>query len=209
VSRIFHFCVISLALASLACAAGETPQQIEVPPRMSLSEWPTIGIVTFDGEIDQKLASEATRHFVEMLQAAQPGVRIVELGDAPAVLAEVGHEAMDFEAARAMGERYGVSAVFTGLLELEQARPRIKFGDAPTSVRARMDVSGELAARLIETDSGALVWSRSSSGLANVANLGLWGGIPSFGAKAPEEARIGLVEHLVFELRHDFYSTWH
>ncbi len=207
-SRIFRLCAITLALAALACAARETRPQVEVPPRMDLAEWTSIGIVTFDGETDQKLAAQATRRFIEMIQAAQPGVRIVELGKASAVLEELGHDALDFKAARAMGDRYGVSAVFTGLLEMEQARPRIKFGEVPASLGARMDVTGELAARLIETQSGALVWSRSTSGLANVASVGFRGGIPSFGAQTPEEARNGLVEHLVAELRYDFYPSW-
>ncbi len=175
---------------------------------MDLAEWTSIGIVTFDGEIDQKLAGQATRRFIEMIQAAQPGVRIVELGKASAVLEELGRDALDFKAARAMGDRYGISAVFTGLLEMEQARPRIKFGEVPASLGARMDVTGELAARLIETQSGALVWSRSTSGLANVASVGFRGGIPTFGAQTPEEARNGLVEHLVAELRYDFYPSW-
>jgi hypothetical protein len=197
-----------LTLASLACAAKETRPQIEVPPRLDLAEWRTIGIVNFDGSIDEKLAGQATRRFIEMLQAAQPGVRIIELGEAGAVLAEVGHDALGFEAARAMGDRYGVSAVFTGLFEMEEARPRIKFGDVLSTIGARVDVTGELAARLTETHSGALVWSRSSTGLVNVANLGLSGGVPTFGAQAPDEAEGGLVEHLVTELRYDFYPTW-
>jgi len=208
VTRIIHSCAISFALLSLACASAPTESEVEIPPRMYLAEWNTIGIVTFESPVDVKLAGQATRHFLEMLQAAQPEVRIVELGSADAVLSEVGRDALDFEAVRAMGERYGVTAVFTGFLGLEEARPRIKFGDAPTSVNARMDVAGELAARLTDTGSGALVWSRSTSGLSNVANVGLWGGVPSFGAKTPEEARNGLVEHLVSELRHDFYPTW-
>ena len=131
--RIFHLCAITLALAALACAARESRPQVEVPPRMDLAEWTSIGIVTFDGEIDQKLAGQATRRFIEMIQAAQPGVRIVELGKASAVLEELGRDALDFKAARAMGDRYGISAVFTGLLEMEQARPRIKFGEVPAS----------------------------------------------------------------------------
>ena len=76
-------------------------------------------------------------------------------------------------------------------------------------MRARVDVTGQLLAKLLETNSGALVWSRSSSGKVNVASLGLpTAGLPSFGAKDPADARAGLVQSLVGELRYDFYSTW-
>ena len=60
-------------------------------------------------------------------------------------------------------------------------------------LRARVDLAGELAAKLLETGSGALVWSRSASGEANVANLGLRDGRPTFGAQTPAEASNGLV----------------
>ena len=163
---IVRCCLTALALAVLGCAVTDTgpPPEAPTPPRVYLGDWDTIGIVTFEGEVDPELAGQATRRFVEMVQAAQPGARIVELGSRGAVLAEVGRDALDFEATRALGRRYGVDALFTGALELASARPRVSLGESDASLRARMDVSGELAARLTETESGALVWSRSRGG---------------------------------------------
>ena len=215
-NAIFRPCAIVLAAAVLAaCATPDTGSdadsaRVRIPPRVDLGEWPTIGIVTFEGAEESALASEATRAFIEMVHDAQPAARIVELGHPDIVLAELGHRRLDFQAARAMGERYGVDAVFLGLLELSSARPRVDAGEQRSvlDLRARVDLAGELAAKLLETGSGALVWSRSASGEANVANLGLRDGRPTFGAQTPAEASNGLVEQLVSELRHDFHPSW-
>ena len=144
-----------------------------------------------------------------MLQQAQPGLRILELGRQKRVLSEVGHRALDFAAVRAIGEHYGVDAVFAGDLEVSEAKPSLNMGQAFTSFNARADVSGQLAARLFETRSGATLWSRSSTATANVAHLGVPnGGMPSFGASDPSKVYGGLVRQLVSHLRHDFYPRW-
>lgn len=214
VSRLMRACLLVALLSSIGCATREhAPEvrvpRVQVPPRLDLADWTTIGIVDFDCGSNPKLADQATRQFVQMIQAAQPGARILELGDQRRVLAGVGHSELNFEAARALGERYRLDAVFMGALTLDEAKPQVMFGQGFASMRARIDVTGQLLAKLLETNSGALVWSRSSSGKANVASLGLpAAGLPSFGAKDPADARAGLVQSLVGELRYDFYSTW-
>jgi hypothetical protein len=212
--RLAHVCLLGALFVSLGCAGNPPPprvqvSQVQVPPRLDLGEWGTIGIVEFDGGSDPKLAEQSTRQFVQMLQAAQPGARILELGDERRVLSKLGHDELDFEAVRAMGERYRVDAVFTGQLELGEVKPKIRFGQALATLRARADVTGQLSARLLETQAGALVWSRSSTAKANVASLGVpTAGLPSFGAQDPSDTHAGLIQQLVGELRYDFYPTW-
>jgi hypothetical protein len=213
-SRLARVCLLGALVLSVGCAGN--PQrppvqvsQVQVPPRLDLGEWGAIGIVEFDGGSDPKLAEQTTRRFVQMLQAAQPGARILELGDERRVLTKLGHDELDFEAVRALGERYRVDAVFTGLLELGEVKPQIRFGQALAALRARADVTAHLSAKLLETHAGALVWSRSSTAKANVARLGVpISGLPSFGAKDPTDTHAGLIQRLVAELRYDFYPTW-
>jgi hypothetical protein len=212
--RLAYACLLGAILLGLGCG-GREPSNVEpvsrvqIPPRLELADWGTIGIVDFAGGADAALGERATREFVQMLMAAQPDARIIELGDSRRVLAELGHGTLDFEAARALGERYRVDAVFTGTLELGKAKPQIRIGQALASMRARADVTGQLDAKLLETSSGAVVWTRSSSATANVASVGVPpGGLPSFSAKDPADAHAGLIRQLVSELRYDFYPTW-
>jgi hypothetical protein len=187
---------------------SHTPQ-VEVPARIQLSRWSTLGIVEFRSAAEPELASLATSQFVQMLHAAQPGTPILELGSAQPVLAEVGHDALDFEAVRAIGERYGVDAIFTGELVFDAPKPRVSVGDAFDSVAARADVTGRLAVRLLDTRTGASVWSDSSSATASVAHFGMAEGAgPVFGVSDPSDARLDLVQALVQQQRFDFYPSW-
>jgi hypothetical protein len=203
--RIRTLQVVIAILVAAGCAT-----KVQVPPRVELSEWNTIGIVEFGGAADPELADLATAQFVQMLHAAQPGTRILELGPEKRLLSELGHDELDFEVVRAVGERFHVDAVFTGALEMSEVKPDVRIGRAFTSVRASANVNGRLATKLLETRSGAIVWSRNSRATANVARVGIppGGGIPSFRVGDPNEAYAGLVPQLVDQLRYDFYPTW-
>jgi hypothetical protein len=182
---------------------------VQLPPRVDLAEWDTIGIVGFGGDAEAELSTLATREFVQMLHAAQPGVRILELGSEVRVLAEMGHAELDHAAVRAIGDHYEVDAVFAGDLELGAVEPIVRLGKTFSSLRARADVTGQLATRLLETRSGATVWSRSSRATGSVARLGVEeGGMPTFGARDPSDVQAGLVGQLVQELGDDFHPSW-
>jgi hypothetical protein len=208
-----------IALATTACWLGalllaqgcahEPVERVEVPPRVVLASWPTIGIVEFSGAAEPELATLATSQFLQMLHAAQPGAPIVELGSERRVLDEVHRGELDFEAARAIGKRYGVDAIFVGELVFDSPRGSVNLGQAFESIDASANVTGRLATRLLEARSGATVWSDSSSATAPVARFGLAQGVgPMFGVSDPHDARIDMVRQLVANQRYDFYSTW-
>lgn len=201
--------IVPVLLVVLFVATGCASQKTRVAPRVDLTEFRSVGIVGFGADDDDELAELATRQFLQMLQNAQPDARIVELGSERRVLSEVRRRELDFEAARALGERYGVEAVFAGGLELSRMKPRVEFGESFSSVNASAHVNGELGARLFETRSGATVWTRNATASADVASIGVpEGGTPTFGAQDPSEVQAGLVRQLVADLRHDFYPTW-
>lgn len=197
------------AVVAILLAAG-CATKVQVPPRVELAEWDTIAIVEFTGAADPELGDLATGQFVQMLHAAQPGAHILELGPEKRLLSQLGHDELDFEAVRALGERFHVDAVFTGALEMSNVKPNVRLGQALTSVRASANVNGRLATKLFETRSGAVVWSSGALATANVARVGVGvgGGIPSFRVGDPSEAYAGLIPQLVDQLRHDFYPTW-
>ncbi len=202
--RLLASCLLAALLAALGCAT-----KVKVPPRIDLSAWHSIALIEFSGDPELELGDLATREFIQRLQAAQPGARIVELGSQQRVLRAVGHGELDFESVRAIGERFEVDAVFVGDLDLSEAKPSVTFGRAFASLEARVDVNGQAAAKLYETRSGATVWSRTSSASANVGRLGVrYGVIPTFGASDPSDVHAGLVHELITALTGDFYSHW-
>lgn len=202
--------VIATAIAlTLLLALSGCAKKVRVDPRVDLAGWGTIGIVEFGGGGDPELGARATRQFMQELQRAQPGVRLLELGSEEHVLRQVDSVGLDFEAARALGQHYDVDAVFVGRLEVERFKPTLRFGKSYASMEARADVQGELEARLIETGSGATVWTRSTTSTANVAHVGVpTQGLPTFGANDPNDATANLVSQLVVDASHDFRPRW-
>jgi len=201
------------SLCAAAICAGLSlaacPSKVLVPPRLDLGPWPRLGIIEFHHGPDPALGRLATREFIQMVQAAQPGSRILELGTEDHVLSQVRHTELNFDALKAIGDRFEIDAIFVGDLDLTGARPSLRVGNAMTSMKARADVTGVLTGRLLETRSGATVWSRSSKVSANVARVKIAKDqLPSFGVTDPRRVSAGLVPQLVYHLRHDFYASW-
>jgi hypothetical protein len=132
----------------MACARTVT---VTVPPRVDLDTLPTIGVIDFAAQPPGELTQEATQKFLGNLQAAQPGVRLLELGSRDQVLREVGRTELDFQAIRAIGAHYGVAAVLSGAVELSEPRPDLKISPNLTSVTAQAKIDGKMSAKLWET----------------------------------------------------------
>ena len=193
-------------LLSLAMLSGcSSTVLVAVPARMDLKGYATLGIVEFASNAERTVNAHATRQFQEQVQAAQPGTRFIELGSRAALLAGLGSKQLDAPALRKLGQKYGVDAVFVGEIAYSDAKAGVKltdFGKLEGAVRAEMraDISG----RLLETGSGASVWSNSAwvrrqiGGLSVSAERGLSAGMGK--AKPHEE----MVPALVYQLTHDF-----
>lgn len=193
------------SLLSLACAKRVV---VEVPPRVDLYSYDMIGVVQFTTESKGSLASLATQRFVEALQEAQPGVRVLELGTAEDVKRTVQRKDMSFETMRAIGERFGVSAVVVGVLDVEDVKPRLDLQTMITSGSVSADVKASLTTRLMDTAHGATVWTRSSGITSTVAQVGMSGGAVRFDAKDPESAYGNMVGALVADLTQDFRVSY-
>lgn len=197
-----RICLFVLAALLAGCSRTVV---VPVPPRVDLKAYGTLGIIDFASNAERAAGSQATRQFQEQVQTAQPGTRIVELGSRDAVLATVGARELDAAALRKIGERYGVTALFLGELAYSEPRTDIKVTDAyKLEGGVRSEVRGDISSRLLETASGASVWTRSASakrqiGAVNVsAERGLSGG---FSKSDPRE---DMVPALVYQLTHDF-----
>jgi hypothetical protein len=195
--------------AALAILPGCASNKVLVPPRVDLGIYNTLGIIVFTSNETGNLGEYATQQFMAAVQAAQSGVRILELGSAPRVLGAVEHDELDFEAMRAIGQRWGVDAVFAGHLELEPVKPNLKLTTVVKSMSLRAEVEALLHARLVETASGATVWTSGAKGKAPVAHVSLISRGPlDLGATDPESAYGELVQALTGRATVDFYAHW-
>lgn len=135
---------------------------VTVPPRMDLRGYETLGIIEFTSNSDPAINTRATRQFQEHVQAAQPGTRFVELGNRETVLAATRSE-LDVTALRKIGAKYGVAAVFVGDIAYSDTNTKITVTDiTKLEGGVRTEVRGDISSRLLETRTGASVWSSSA-----------------------------------------------
>jgi hypothetical protein len=191
-----------LSLATLwGCASTVL---VPVPPRMDLKTYGTVGIVEFASNSDRAVNVSATRQFQERIQAAQPGTRFIELGNREALLAAVGGTQLDADALRKIGKKYGVTAIFLGDIAYSDPKTDVKISDL-TKLQGgvRAEVKADISSRLLETTTGASVWSNSAwtkkqLGGVNVAEQGVSVGV------SKSNPRAEMVPALVYQLTHDF-----
>jgi hypothetical protein len=195
-------------LLSLALLWGCSSQTVTVPvpPRVDLQGFGTLGLVEFSSNATPSINAQTTREFGTHIHAAQPGTRIVKLGSRESLLAAVGRRELDAQALRKIGEKYGVEAIFVGSLSYSEPRTEVKITDvSKLEGGVRVDLRGDINIELMETRSGASMWSSSAwarrqLGRVNVsAEQGVSGGMR--GSSNPREE---MVPSLVYHLTEDF-----
>jgi hypothetical protein len=165
-----------------------------------------LGLVEFSSNATPSINAQTTREFGTHIHAAQPGTRIVKLGSRESLLAAVGRRELDAQALRKIGEKYGVEAIFVGSLSYSEPRTEVKITDvSKLEGGVRVDLRGDINIELMETRSGASMWSSSAwarrqLGRVNVsAEQGVSGGMR--GSSNPREE---MVPSLVYHLTEDF-----
>ncbi len=200
----FTFFAIPVAIM-LGCGGGT---KVMVPPRIDLEEHEVLAIIEIESNNEGALGPMATQRFVEMIRLDQGLVPIVELGTEEEVLAEMSKRRLGPSAYQELGEAYGVATIFAGELEVSDIRPAISFTDFK-NMGAAADVDATLTVRMIDTGSGASIWSRSASVTKRVGQVSLLGGKDvSFDAEDPDGAYSELVDALVDMVTYEFRVTW-
>jgi hypothetical protein len=193
-------------LLLLALAGGcSNSVMVQVPPRMDLKPYGTVGIVEFGSNSERAINAHATRQFQEQVQAAQPGTRFIELGDRQTLLAALGGRELDVNALKKIGEKYGVGAVFVGDIAYSDPRTDVKIADLQKLEGGlRAEVRGDISSRLVETASGASVWSSSAWARRQLGNLNLSAEHGVSGSVSKSNPRDEMVPALVYHLTQDF-----
>jgi hypothetical protein len=197
------FAGMLLSLATLwGCSHTVT---VPVPPRVELQSFGTLGLVDFASNSNPAINAQTTREFESHIHAAQPGTRIVELGTRESLLAAVGSRQLDAQTLRKIGERYGVDAVFVGSLNYSEPKTEVKVTDA-TKLEGgvRIEVRGDISSKLVETRTGASVWSSSAWARRQLGRVNLSAEQGVSGVMRSSNPREEMVPSLVYHLTEDF-----
>jgi len=198
----------ALFLLALAGACSSNTVLVQVPPRMDLKPYATIGIVEFGSNSERAVNAHATRQFQEQVQAAQPGTRFIELGERQSVLAAVGGRELDLNALKKIGQKYGVDAVFVGDIAYSEPRTDVKIADLQRLEGGlRSEVRGDISSRLLETASGASVWSSSAWARRQLGAVSVSAEHGVSGSVSKSNPRDDMVPALVYHLTQDFRPT--
>ena len=196
------FALVLSVAALLGCSSTVL---VPVPPRMELKSYGTLGIVEFASSAGPALGARATRELQAHLHAAQPGTGILELGTREALLAAVGSRELDAEALRRIGEKHGVRAIFLGDLIYSEPKTDVHVTDInKLEGGVRTEVRGDISSRLVETRTGASVWSSSAWARRQVGRLNVSAERGVSGAMRSSDPREEMVPALMYHLTEDF-----
>jgi hypothetical protein len=199
---------ILLAVVLSVLAAVGCSRKVLLPPRIDLVPHEAIGIVQFDCDAEGGLGALVTRAFTESARRDQGLLRMVEIGSRQQALGSVDLETWDAETFKALGAEHEVNTLFTGVLQVSDVRPDVQIGPDLRSGSVSASVDASLAVQLIETETGASIWSASARVTQPVAQVSVFGDERIvFDAEDPETAYAGLVESLVARVTQDFRTT--
>jgi hypothetical protein len=209
--KAYRFVGGGVAALLLVLAACSSSQRVLMPPRVDLHGWGTIGMLDFASPTDATLAFQTSREFLTALQAAQPGVPVLELGPQRQALAPLGHTAINPEAIRALGERHHVNALLVGSLDAKSVQPRfsVRHAGDHLSAGAAAELEAALTVRLYDTRTGATIWTSTASGHEPLGGVFVGGGdFASVRANNPTDAEVRLVRCLVRGTTGDLWPYW-
>lgn len=193
--------VLLAAIVTVACGP-----KVLVPPRVDLEPFPNVGLATFSIENAKGDLNEmATQQFLSELFHAQPDVRVIELGQMERLIEEAGRDRLDRDVLRRIAAEYDVPVIFTGHMKVSNVTPEASLYRFPSVAAV---VSVQLSVRMLETQSGATLWSSSARATEGVGEVGVAGGEVVFSAQHPDEAYGHLVQHLVVEVTNDLRPTY-
>ena len=198
-----------LLVVSNGCGPRRTYQTYVVPPRIDLTQHDMIGVIEIDSSSKGELGPLTTRRFTDEARRDQGLVRIIRLGTEADALASVGRTKLDRESLKALGRKHGVQTILIGKLDVSDIRPDVRISSVLESGSVTARVNATLAVELVETASGASIWSSSSRASDSVGQISVFsGGGVVFDADDPDRAYGSLVDKLVHDATWDFRVTY-
>jgi hypothetical protein len=197
--------IVALTITMAVLFACSHTEKVLIPPRVELNTYQNIGVIEFSTNADDNLKQYVTQNFIQNVQSAQPGTRILELGNEAQLLRSIKRKKLDLATIKSIGKKLNVDAVILGHLEVSEIKPSVKVFSVSESLHAKAYVEALLSAKLLETDNGATLWTNATSGKTSVAKVDLMkNGAFSFGVSDPKEKYGKLVPELVYVNTMDF-----
>ena len=202
----FPFIILTGFVMLYGCSHTE---KVLLLPKIELKAYRNIGVIEFSTNAENDLRQYVTQNFIQNVQSAQPGTRILELGREKQVLKSVHRRELDLKTIKSIGDEYNVDALILGHLQVSEIKPNVKIFSVPQAVRAKVYVEAALQTRILETDTGATLWTKANSGKVSVAKLNLaMEGPFDISASDPKEKYGKLVPELVYANTSDFRSRY-
>ena len=197
--------VVGLAI-SIAGGCGGT--WVRIPPVIDLSQHEIMGVIEIASSSKGKLGPYTTDVVIEEMREDQGLVRIVTLGPRSELLASENLSRLDRAAYQTIGERHELNTIVVGTLDVSNVRPVVRLSPNLSGISAAADVDARLNLQLIDTESGASIWSRSAEATRRVGHVSLAGGGFDFDADDPDRAYGELVRALAEMATVDFKERW-
>ena len=202
----FPFIILTGLNMLVGCSHTE---KVLLPPIIELKAYRNIGVIEFSTNAENNLRPYVTQNFIQNVQSAQPGTRVLELGSEKLVLKSLRRQELDLKTIKSIGDEYNVDALILGHLQVSEIKPNVKIFSVPQAVRAKVYVEAALQTRILETNTGATLWTKANSGKVSLAKLNLAIEGPfSFSASDPKEKYGKLVPELVYANTSDFRSRY-
>ena len=183
--------------------------RVMVPPELDLTEYEVLGLIDFSSNMEGNHDEYATQKFLEAITENQKGIRIIELGSEDEILESLNQEKINSKAVKVIGEQYSVKSLIIGDLNISNVRPKIDILSLTKYMSFSAEVEASLSVRLLETNSGATIWTSSSQDEADVAHVSIISGnLFHFNATDPDEAYGDLIDKLVRDVTKDFRVTY-
>jgi hypothetical protein len=197
--------IVALTITLAAVFACSHTEKVLVPPKVELNAYRNVGVIEFSTNAEDNLKQYVTQNFIQNVQSAQPGTRILELGSEAQLLRSIKRKKLDLATIKSIGKKFNVDAVILGHLEISEIKPSVKVFSVSESLHAKAYVEALLSTKLLETDNGATLWTKATSGQTSVAKVNLMkNGNFSFGVSDPKEKYGKLVPELVYVNTKDF-----
>jgi hypothetical protein len=193
--------------AGLAACGGS--HVVLVPPAVDLAAYEPIGLVTFTvenarGDLDEY----ATQLFLQQITRSQQ-TPVLEMGKLDAVLAKIHAKSLDPETDKAIRETYGVKSFFLGSIKISKTKPSVDL-TAALNQRLRIRTSTDITAtaRLVSAETGATLWTNSTTLNGTLGLLGAGAGeTPYVSVRDQDQATRDFLRELLYELTWDFRPT--
>jgi hypothetical protein len=188
--------------------------KVMIPPKIDLTVYDNVGIIGFGCDAEGNLKDCVTQRFLEEIRDYQKTASIIELGSEEEVLKSVQAAQLNLDAIRAIQQKYEVTAVFTGTVDIAEVTPIVELYPEYTTIsgqsgaegmRVKAHVKASLSVVLYDTRSGTSIWSGSVSNDEIVEKVRvLKGGNIVFDAEEPRFAYRDLVRPMIKGISADF-----